>query len=166
MSSTAAVTYTHSHTVTYLAGKLLHSIKKIIHQSGLDPSKLADGWESYERAIKTWLSSGHLQAVTIEVYRPSSNALVRRWDLTVEYATAEDGFWFDPDDIYYEIRKCGLWPSTCEYSIIVHNKPGRPHVDGWGPTTFRPTDGLVRQSIGTMISANGIRASAAHWVKV
>lgn len=163
MTTTYTTSYTHTHTTTYLAGKLLLSLQNIIQKSGLSPSKLADDWSSYERAITTWLASGHLQEITIEVYRPGDSALIGRWDLSVEYGADADGFWFDPDDIYYQVRKAGQWPDECDYCIIISNKPGRPDVGGWGPATFRSTDGMVRQSIGTMISANGIKASASYW---
>jgi hypothetical protein len=163
MTATYTTTYTYTHTVTYLAGKLLLSLKNIILKSGLNPDKLVGGWESHERAITTWLKSGHLQEVTIEVYRPGGSSLIGRWDLSVEYGAEADGFWFDPDDIYYQIRKQNAWPSDCNYSIIITNKPGRPDVADWGPVVFSSTDGMVRQSIGTMINANGLKASASYW---
>lgn len=163
MTTTYATTYTNTHTAVYLTGKLLLSLKNIIVQSGLNPTKLTDEWNSLETAIKAWLLSGHLQEISIEVYRPRDSGLIGRWDLSVEYGVDADGFWFDPDDINYQVRKAGHWPSACNYKFIISNKPGRPDVAGWGPCTFRSTDGLVRQSIGTMIDANGMRASGAYW---
>ena len=163
MSPTSTLTYTHGHTVTYLAGKLLLSLQLIIQKSGLSPARLIGDWSTYDRGITTWLASGDLQLISIEVFNPHAMALIGRWDLSVEYGADEDGFWFDPDDIAYEIKKCGVWPSTCDYSIKVTNRPGRPDVFGWAPCSFLSTDGMVRQSIGTMISSNGIRASAAYW---
>jgi hypothetical protein len=56
MTSVAVNTYTHS--VTYVADNILKSLKDIVRLSGLDPSKLVDGWESNMLALRTWLDSG------------------------------------------------------------------------------------------------------------
>ena len=166
MNATYSTVYEYTYTVNYLSGKLLNSLKHIILKSGLSPAKLAGQWSIYENGFKTWLASGHLELVIIEVYHPHQPGVsVGRWDLKIEYGTAEDGFWFDPDDIYYEIRKQGAWPADCEYSVIIRTKPGKPPVDGWTTTNLRSIDGMVYQSIGTMIGSNGIRAAAGYWRK-
>jgi hypothetical protein len=141
------------------------SLNNIVIKSGLDPTKFVNDWKTNELAISTWLQSGHLEEVTIEVYRPGSSSSIGRWDLSIEHGTDADGFWFDPDDIYYHIRKCGHYPADCEYAILLSTKPGRPDVLGWSSCKFRSTEGMVRQSIGTMIDANGLKASASYWTR-
>lgn len=165
--STFVFVNTYTHSVTYVADKMLLSLKEIIRESGLSPEMLASNWSTLHRGIGTWLGSGHLEAVTLEVYYTSTDALVGRWDFEICYGAAGDGsMWVNTEDIKYHIRKAGQWPSRCAYRIITTTKPGRPDVSGWSTTTFRSTNGFVRQSIGTTINGNGyIGAGTTYWRK-
>lgn len=70
--STSTFVISYAYTVTYVTTKMLLVLKEIIREIGLDPSSFTSDWDSYEEAISTWLSSRHLQQVTLEVYDPSS----------------------------------------------------------------------------------------------
>ena len=165
--STFVVVNTYAHSVTHVTDKVLHSIKNIIRLSGLSPEKLTNEWGVLERGIKKWLETEYLQEIHLEVYNPVTNALVGRWDFEIFYGFTGDGaFWVDTDAIKYHIIKAGVWPSTCEYRIVVTNKPGRPDVAGWGPATLRSTDGFVKQSIGTTIDGSGLSTGTGYWRKV
>lgn len=167
MSSVAVSTYTTTHTVTYVTAKMLLTLKEIVREIGLDPSNLTDDWKSLERAISTWLRSRHLKQVTLEVFNPRTNALVTRWDLDVVYGYVGDGsFWTDTWTIRYNILKAGVAPSSCNYRILLKNDPGRPDVEGWGPTSYRSTDGFKRFALGSAIGGNGIGTDVAFWSKV
>ena len=163
MTTVSAYSYTHS--VTYVADNVLKSLKDIIRLSGMDPTKLTNEWESTHRAIRTWLDSEHLEKVVLEVYNPADGALVLRWDIDIVYQwSSSDGvFYTDTDQLRYHIRKAGVAPAAARYDILLKNKPGRPDVAGWGTGSFRPTDGLVRQSLGSTIEHSGLGASAAYW---
>jgi hypothetical protein len=164
--STFVAVNTFAHTVTYITDKMLRSLQFIIRESGLDPAQFADDWGWMERGIRTWLDSRDLQKVILEVFDPSDDDLVGRWDFEIVYDYGSDGaggMWVDTDAIRFAIRKAGLWPSQCRYRLVVDTKPGRPDVEGWSRTTLRSTDGLVRHSIGTTIGANGAGSSTAYW---
>jgi hypothetical protein len=164
MTSVAVNTYTHS--VTYVADNILKSFKDIIRLSGLDPSKFANDWDSNMRAIKTWLGTGDLQQVVLEIFNPWTGALIGRWDIDIVYGWSGDGsFWTDTEQLKYHIRKAGLAPSDATYNIVLQNKPGRPDVAGWGPGSFRSTDGFVRHCLGSTIEHYGLGGSAAYWRK-
>jgi len=164
--STVVTVNTYTHSVTYVTDKLLKSIKDVIRLSGLDPSKFADDWNWMERGIKTWLDTHDLEKVVLEVYEPKTDKLVGRWDFEIFYGFSGDGsFFVDPDVINYHIRKQGVLPNTCKYRIVATTKPGRPDVQGWTKTTFRSTDGFVRQSIGTTIDGSGLSTTSAYWRK-
>ena len=157
---------TLTHTVTYITDKMLRSLQLIIRDSGLSPSKLAGEWGVLDRGIRTWLGTRDLTNVVLEVCNPSNGGLVGRWDFDIVYGYGSDddgGMWVDTDAIGHAIRKAGLWPAGCDYSVIACTKPGRPDVDGWSRTTFRSTDGFVRHSIGTTIGAVGIGTGTAYW---
>jgi hypothetical protein len=165
--STVVSVNTYAHSVTYVTDKLLTSIKNIVRLSGLNPSKLTDDWAALERGLKRWLDTKDLEQVHLEVYDPKTDGLVGRWDFEIYYEFQGDGsFWQDPDAIKYHIRKQGLWPSECEYRVVVTNKPGFPTVEGWSSTTLRSTDGFVRQSIGTTIDGSGLSTGTGYWRKV
>jgi hypothetical protein len=165
MTSVAVYSYTHS--VTYVADNILKSFKDIIRLSGLDPTNLVESWESKMLALKTWLNSGHLEKVVLEVYHPKTDALIGRWDIDVVYGAAGDGsFWTDTEQIKYHILKAGLWPRQASYRLLMQTKPGRPDVRGWGPTRYRSTEAFARQNLGSTIEHNGLGGNAAYWRKI
>ncbi len=162
--NTSVAVNTYVHSVTYVTDKMLMSLKEIIRCSGLSPAKLANDWTVLERGVSAWLSSRHLEVVTLEVFDPSNGALVGRWDFDISYEGTGDGaMWTDPDDIRYHILKAGKWPSHCDYGILLTTKAGYPAVEGWSTTTFRSTDGFIRQSLGATIGSGSLSASAAYW---
>lgn len=162
--STSVTVNTYTHSVTYVTDKMLKSLKDIIRLSGLSPEKLTRDWGVLTRGISTWLSTEHLQQVHLEVYDPKTDKLIGRWDFEIYYGFAGDGaFWVDTDLIKYHILKSGNWPGSCEYRIVVTNKPGRPDVDGWSKATLRSTDGFVKQSIGTGIDGSGLSTGMSYW---
>lgn len=162
MTTVAVNTYTHS--VTYVADNILKSFKDIVRMGGLDPSRLVADWETNMRALKAWLGTGDLEKVVLEVFNPSTRALIVRWDIDIVYGWSGDGgFWTDTEQLRYHIRKAGLAPGDAAYDIILKTKPGRPDVAGWGPGSFRSTDGFVRHSLGSTIDHNGLGGNAAYW---
>jgi hypothetical protein len=169
MSSFVTVN-TYAHSVTHVADNMIHSLHQIIRESGLSPDKLVGEWRSLRLAISTWLKSRHLDMAILEVFDPRlvlPYGLVGRWDFDIYYGSAGDGsMWVNTEDIKYHIRKAGLWPSHCDYRVLLQNYPGAPSVNGWSDTQLRSTDGFIRQSIGTTIDGNGyISAGSAYWRK-
>jgi hypothetical protein len=168
--STFVTVNTYAHSVTHVADNMIHSLHQIIRESGLSPEKLVGEWKSLRLAISTWLNSKHLDMVVLEVYDPKytiPNGLVGRWDFDIYYGSAGDGgMWVNTEDIKYHIRKAGLWPSGCDYRVLLQNLPGAPSVAGWSGTQYYSTAGFVRQGIGTTIDGNGhISAGSAYWRK-
>ena len=163
---TSVGVYSYTHSVIYVADNILKSFKDIIRLSGLDPTKLANSWTTLLSGISTWLQSGHLRAVILEVYDPKTDALVGRWDVDIVYGAAGDGsFWTDTDQIKYAILKHGLLPSQASYRIVVDTAQDAPTVGGWGDCTLRSTSGFVRQSLGSTIEHNGLGGAVAYWRK-
>lgn len=162
---TAVATYSYTHSVTYVADNILKSIKDIIVLSGMDPSNFVEDWETNIRGIRTWLESGHLEKVVLEIYHPTTDNLIRRWDVDIVYGSGDgDGrFWTDTEQLRAAIKKAGIDPSQASYRLVVTNKNGRPDVDGWKSTTFRSTEGMVRQSLGSTVEHNGLGAQASYW---
>jgi hypothetical protein len=165
MTSVTVNTFTHS--VTYVADNILKSMKDVIRLSGLDPTKLVNGWATNMRALQAWLGSRHLKTVVLEIFNPKTNDLIGRWDIEVIYTTGngDGGFWTDTEQIKYHILKTGLLPSDAGYRLLLQNKEGYSAVDGWSSTSYRSTDGFVRQSLGSTIEHNGLGGNAAYWRK-
>lgn len=164
--STFAVVNTYTHSVTYVSDNIMRVLKDIIYQTGLNPRRLTRNWGVITRGIETWLGTGHLNKVVLEVFNPSTNKLVGRWDIDIVYGESGDGnFWTDTEQIKYHILKAGVAPSNADYSIIAENQPGYPNVDGWVSTNLRNTDGFTRHSFGMTISHGGLGASASGWHK-
>ena len=155
----------YTHATTYVAENILRSLKNILLYSGLDPDKLTDEWEVLHRGIKTWIDSGHLTKVVLEVFDPSTDALVGRWDVNISYEwSGGDGqFWTDTDAIRFAIKKSGVLPSMAKYRVVASTAPGRLEVAGWSSTTLRTTDGMVEQRIGTSIEASGLSGGVSYY---
>jgi Bacterial HORMA domain 2 len=165
MTSVTVNTFTHS--VTYVADNILKSMKDIIRLSGLDPANLVNGWSTHMKALQAWLGSRHLETVVLEIFNPKTDELVGRWDIDVIYTTGsgDGGFWTDTEQIKYHVRKAGLLPSDAAYRLLLQNKQGYGAVEGWSSSSYRSTDGFVRQSLGSTIEHNGLGGNAAYWRK-
>lgn len=160
---------TSTYSTTYVAANLLRGIKQIVRLSGLDATGLTSDWDVLENGCATWLRTGHLQALVLEVYDPALPAgsdLVGRFDFTIDYSYYTDGdgeLWMDPDTIAYTVRKNGSYPAACRYRVVADTSPNRPDVDGWRRTTFRSTTGLTRQVAGTAVGGGNLGASLAYY---
>jgi hypothetical protein len=162
--STSTFVISYTYTVTYVTAKVLHLLSNIIRDIGLDPAKFARDWHVLENGISNWLASRHLQRITLEVYDPTTNELVTRWDMDVVYSSVGDGnLWFDAVAIRYAIAKAGLVPSSCLYDVKVKTLPNEPAVAGWNSCTFRSTGGFKRYGVGAAIGGNGLATEAAYW---
>ena len=163
-TNVSTTTTTYTHVVTHIADKMLLSLGNIIRDSGLNMQRFADQRGVYEIGIKTWLASGHLDKVILEVYDPATNSLVKRWDFDLYVDGNGDlGFWFDPEDIRYHLLKAGKAPSKCSYIIIVVTKPGRPDIPGWSGCELRDTSKLRQLCLGTTISASNTGTRTSYW---
>ena len=165
--SVSVRSYTHS--VTYVTDKVLNSFKDIIRLSGLDPDNFASQRAVLHDGIKTWIESGHLDRIILEVYHPSTDALIGRWDVEVSYEwSGGDGeFWTDAAAIRFAIQKAGVQPGDAEYGIkVTYRTPGRPNVAGWSGATLRSTTGLVEQRIGTTVEGSGLSGQFSYYRKI
>ncbi len=162
---TTVSTYSYTHSITYVAGNILKSLKDIIRLSGLNPSRFVENWSSYMLAVKTWLTTEDLQRVILEVYNPSTNKLIIRWDIDIVYgwSSGDGSFWTDTDQLRYAILKAGVLPSLAEYTLLLQTKSGRVDVPGWSRGSSRPTDGFVKQSLGSTVEHSGLTAQAGYW---
>lgn len=166
--STFVAVNTYTHSVTYVTDNIHRSLQDIVRLSGLNPAQLSEEWTVLERGISTWINSKHLETVVLEVYNPSTDALIGRWDIDISYEWNGDGngrFWVDTEQIRFAIKKAGVWPGDSKYTIICRTKSGRANVEGWSTTSFRSTIGMVKQSLGTTIEHSGLGAGASYYRK-
>lgn len=166
--TTVAFVNTYAYSVTYLTDKMLRSLQELIRDLGLDPRKFATGWESSSLALLTWLTSRHLEKISLEIYDPAESSkaiLVPEFEIVYGSGDADGSFWVDGEALRYEILKTGTLPSQCSYSLICFNKPGRPDVPGWGSVDGRSREGMTRYVAGTTIGAPGLSANSAYWAR-
>jgi HORMA domain-containing protein len=165
--STCVSVNTYTYSVIYVTEEMMRSLKDIIQLSGLSLTNILNRWESVENAIHTWLSSKTLEKVTLEVYSATTNKLVVRWDFDIEYSysSGDDGsLWADADAIRHAIQKAGAFASTCRYEFKLF-APRGSSVAGWGPGSYRSTDGFSRYCVGTTIGANSLASTTSFWRK-
>ena len=165
MSTVFIHAYARSHTSTYVSDKLRNLLKLLVRSYGLEPQKVVDAWSDWvHRAARTWLESGHLDAIIIEFYWPSSDVAVARWDFPIRYDGNDiDEMWVDRLFFQDSLAKAKAPPAGCSYRVVLSTKPGRPPVDGVGPTTMRSINGLQAREVGTVIATPDIMASARYY---
>jgi hypothetical protein len=164
MTAVAVNVYSYTHSVTYVAENILKSLKDIIRLSGLDPAEFVKDWDLHMRGIDGWLRSQDLERVKLDIYHPTTGALLFQWNIEISYGwTSGDGsFWTDTEQLKYAIRKAGLAPSEAKYDLRLKLKPGHHEITGWGTGAARSTDGMVRQSLGTTIEHSGLSGSTSY----
>lgn len=164
---TAVSTYSFTHSINYVANNSLKSLKDVIRECGMDPGEFVRNSETILKGIKTWLESGHLKSVMLEIFDPYTGKLTCRADLdfVFEISTSDNIFFVDTEQLKWAIKKTVSIPAFAKYDIIVRTKPNRPHVIGWSSCRLRSTDGLVRQSFGTNIRHNEHGANVSIWRK-
>jgi hypothetical protein len=162
---------TYTYATTHVATNMLRSMKQIIREGGLSISKIQSEWAVLETGISTWLNSGHLKGLVLEVFdpgKPTGADLVGRFDFTIDYGYYSDGdgdLWLDPDTVSYAVRKNGSYPARCQYRLIADTAPGYPAVTGWSTTTFRSTAGFTRHSVGTAIGGGSLGAGLSYYAR-
>jgi hypothetical protein len=165
--STHVSVNTYTHSVTYVTGEMVRSLKQIIRLSGLNSELLMNSWASLETGISTWIRSKHLKKVTLEIYNPYTDALVTRWDFEIiySYGADDDGsLWADHEAIRNAIDKAGVVAATCKYEFKIL-APGGESVSGWSATTYRSTEGFHQHCLGTTIGANSLGSGTSFWKK-
>ncbi|NUG96543.1 HORMA domain containing protein, partial [Acinetobacter baumannii] len=53
--------------------------------------------------------------------------------------------------------------SQAKYKLMLDTKPGRPDVEGWSKGSYRSTDGMVKQSLGSTVEHSGLAGQAGYW---
>jgi hypothetical protein len=161
----------YTYTATHVATGMLRGLRQIIRDTGLDTSLFNQQWEVLERGTATWLRSGHLTALILEVYDPScpsDDDLVDRFDFQIDYGYDNGGegdLWLDSDAVAYAIRKTGSHPARCAYRVVARRSPGYPPVDGWTTTTLRSTTGFTRHNTGTALGGGDVGARLSYYTR-
>lgn len=156
-TATSTATYSRVQTVNFVTDEIWNKLRVVIRDSGLDAATFVSKQEKYTKAIKTWLESGHLEKVYIEIYDKISDKLLLRWDVNVyQDSSGYTQLWADTEGIRYAIAKAGKAPANCNYDIKISCKAGWPDLDGWNRNgSERPKGHLKSNSVGTTATANG-----------
>jgi hypothetical protein len=163
--STAVHVNVSTYATTHVATNLVRSLKQLVVACDLDATKLLGEWQVLERGVATWLSSRHLQALTLEVHT-AGGTLVARFDFDIDYTYHPAGngdLWIDPETVSYAVRKTGAIPASCSYDVLATTAPGRPAVAGWTNGTMRSTAHLERRSVGATVGGGDIGATLSYW---
>ena len=162
MTSTAVRVNTTAYATTHVATNMLKSIRKSRvgwprHRAGL-----LNNWAVLENGVSTWLGSGHLQSLVLEVFDPTlatGKDLVGRFDFVIDYGYYGDGngeLWLDPDTVSYASARTAAtrvdaatasWPTRCPEN--------RQSPDG-SDMTFRSTNGFTRHTVGAAIGGGSL----------
>lgn len=166
MSSSRTFIDTKAYSVSFLADKLMHSVKEIIRESGLDPTKLARQWTTLERGIGRWLTSQDLLKVSVEIYHPKKNRLVGRWDMDIIYAYDGDGtLGCNLNPIRQLIEQEGTVPEQCDYRVLIVAKEGAEDVIGWDDLDSCDAGEVRPKRLGHLLWAGDMAVDYSYWRK-
>ena len=160
---------TLTHATTHVATNLILSLKLLVISCGLDPAKLIGEWITIERGVVTWLGTGHLKQLVLEIYIPTTNVLATRFDFQIDYGYYPNGdgaLWIDKATVELALHKAGTVPCDCLYDILAQTTPGFPAVAGWYSGNFRSTAHLKRRSVGAAIGGGNLGAPLNYWKEV
>jgi hypothetical protein len=165
MATTYTQTYTRTHSIVFLSDNMRNTLREVIRENGLDPSKLMQDWEVIENGIQTWLQSGHLNNIIVEFFKPGAMAASARWEFPIGYdgSGVDDDMWLDKAYLRQLIAKSACPTSDCTYRIILETSPGSPTVNGFTACTLLSTGQLVSRQAGTVIATGHMTAGATYW---
>ena len=165
MNTISTYAYSRAYTSVFVSDKMRNLFKLLVRHHGLDPQKVVDAWSDWaDRAVRTWLVSGHLSAIIIEFYWPGTDDAVTRYDFPIRYdGNGVDEMWVDRLFFEDSFAKAKAPPAGCSYRIVLKTSPGEPHVAGVGNTVLRSINGLVAREVGTVIATPDIMASARYY---
>lgn len=165
MATTVKVN-TYTYATTHVATNLIRGLKQLVVGCGLDASRLVGNWQTLERGVATWLGSRHLKRLILEIYNPTTDRVVKRFDFEIDYTYHPSGdgeLWLDADTVAYALAKAGTVPSSCSYAIVADTQLGAPNVIGWTTTALRSTDHLRRRSVGASVGGGDLGAVLNYW---
>lgn len=165
MSAVAVRSFTRTHTSVFVSDKLRNFLKILVRHYGLNPQGVVDAWSEWvDRAARTWMETGHLEAIVIEFYQPGSTITSARWDFPIRYdGNGVDEMWVDRVFLEASFAKSKAPPAGCLYRIVLVTDPNRPDIPGVGPTTFRSVNGMAARDAGTVIATPDVMASARYY---
>lgn len=166
MSGVSTYAYSRTHTSVYVSDKMRKLMTILVREYGLDPAKVANEWSEWvDRAVQTWLKSGHLRSIIIEFFWPGLSSVEARWDFPIRYdgSGVDDEMWVDRVFLQDSLAKAAAPPSGCSYRIVLMTDPGRPDVYGVSSTELLSVGGLSSREIGTVIATPDIMASGRYY---
>lgn len=166
MSAVSTYAYSRTHTSVYVSDKMRKLMTILVREYGLNPAAVANAWTQWvDRAVRTWLESGHLKTIIIEFYWPGTTNAEARWDFPIRYdgSGVDDEMWVDRVFLQESFSKAAVPPAGCSYRIVLETDPGRPHVYGVTTTNLLSVGGLSSREIGTVIATPDIMASGRYW---
>jgi hypothetical protein len=160
-----ARTFTQTHSIVFLSDNLRNTLREVIRENEISPSKLMQDWETIERGIHTWLRSGHLNNIAVEFFRPGATASSARWEFPIGYAGSgvEDDMWLDKNYLRQLIAKSARPSRDCTYRIVLCTSAGAPFVSGFTDCSFLSTGNLAARQAGTVIATAHMTAGVTYW---
>ena len=155
----------HIHSTVYVANELIRIAQAVIDARSLPTDYMHQHGTLFTESFRYWLAGRHLERMTIEVYDPTSDQLIERFDLALDYGRSADDEYFETliDKVEASLAGLGVLPPGCRYRVIVSLADGAPDLPGWQSTEYRDASHLRQQNIGLVIGAPRIGVSMDFW---
>jgi len=150
-----------------VANELVRILQDLVHQRGLPLDYMHRCHEILVSGFRTWLTSRWLKGAILEVWEPTSNQLVERYDLELDYQPPRSGgaerFETRIKEVAAALSRLPQKHPNREYRVIADLNPGAPMLPGWEETNLRDTSHLQRQEGGNVIDTARIGVAFHFW---
>ena len=162
---TYVYSYTQTHSILFLSDNMRNTLREVIRENGISPSKLMQDWETIERGIQTWLQSGHLNNIVVEFFKTGASVASARWEFPIGYngSGVDDDMWLDKAYLRQVIAKSARPTADCTYRILLSTSANRPKVEGFTECAFLSTGRLAARQAGTVIATGHMTAGVTYW---
>jgi hypothetical protein len=161
--STTTRTTTRVRTEVYVGEKIAYAMQVILAELGLGAASRRKNWDSVESAMHVWLGEQSLNCVSLEVFSASSDELLGRFDVDIDYSVGEPSMRHDAELSRLAARKVALKASGgLEFRILMWTASWATSIDGWNPTTARDTSALRKRMIGELARGPGIGSELSY----
>ena len=165
MTTTATYSYTRVHTATHLTDVILGTIGDILADLRIRIAPLNEQWETYESAIKAWITEGSLAAVILECQPPTGTAKpVIEFPVAYTATGAGDAeFTASRARLARFLAKLDRVPAGTTFRVVCTYNGTATDQPGWSATTRASTTGLQSLNFGTIGSAPHASADMRYY---
>jgi hypothetical protein len=133
--------------VVYQVNTLMQMGYRIEHHRCEGGRHMMDNQESYEQALRVWLTEQKLERVHFELYSPQTNTAYEHCEVEISYLAEPKTTVTKPPVAKLEelLTTLAKLPRDAQFRLVVHVADGATEIPGWSPTSLRDLYGGLKE---------------------